>query len=53
MRKDLFVSLYMLFKIDSFPEKFLSITEDVFNIDSILVIRSLIQIWHQEELKKR
>lgn len=53
MRKELFVSLYMLYKIDSFAEKFLPITEDIFDTDSILVIRSLIQIWHQEEVKRR
>jgi len=53
MRKDLFVSFYMLFKIDFFAEKYLSITEDIFDTDSILVIRSLIQILHQEEIKKR
>ena len=43
----------MLYKIDSFAEKFLPITEDIFDTDSILVIRSLIQIWHQEEVKRR
>ena len=52
MRKELFVSLYMLFKIDFFPEKYLAITEDIFDTESILVIRSLIQIWHQESIKK-
>jgi hypothetical protein len=53
MRKELFVSFYMLFKIDFFAEKYLSITEDIFNTDSILVIRSLVQIWHQEEIRRR
>lgn len=52
MRKELFVSLYMLFKIDFFPEKYLAITEDIFDTESILVIRSLVQIWHQESIKK-
>ena len=52
MRKELFVSLYMLFKIEFFPEKYLSITEDIFDTDSILVVRSLVQIWHQESIKK-
>ena len=42
MRKELFVSLYMLFKIDFFPEKYLAITEDIFDTESILVIRSLV-----------
>ena len=53
MRKELFVSFYMLFKIDFFAEKYLSITEDIFDTDSILVIRSLVQIWHQEEIRRR
>ena len=43
----------MLFKIEFFAEKYLLITEDIFDTDSILVIRSLIQILHQEEIKKR
>ena len=53
MRKELFVSLYMLFKIDFIAEKYLPITEDIFDCDSVLVIRSLVQIWHQEEAKKK
>ena len=32
----------MLFKIEFFPEKYLSITEDIFDTESILVIRSLV-----------
>lgn len=47
------MSLYMLFKIEFFPEKYLSITEDIFDTESILVIRSLVQIWYQEEMKKK
>ena len=53
MRKELFISLYMLFKIEFFPEKYLSITEDTFDTESILVIRDLVQIWYQEETKKK
>ena len=53
MRKELFVSLYMLFKIEFFPEKYLAITEDIFDTESINVIRSLVQIWHQEEAKRK
>ena len=44
----------MLFKIDFFAEKYLEITEDFFDIESTLVIRScLLKIWHQEEVKKK
>lgn len=53
MRKELFKSLYVLVKIDFFAEKYLVITEDIFDTDSILVVRSLVQIWLSEETKKR
>ena len=46
-RKDFFISLYMPFKIDFFAEKYLSITEDIYDIESTLVIRSsLLKIWY-------